>query len=92
MLYGHTMRPKNGLLDFAGASKLVLRWLSLPKRWAGKRSLQLLESVSLTAHASVALIRVERETLVLGVTPQNVTVLFRSATQDAPNEAGNPIP
>jgi flagellar biogenesis protein FliO len=43
------------------------------------RSLQLLESVPLTAQASVALVRFESENFVLGVTAHNVTVLVKGA-------------
>jgi flagellar biogenesis protein FliO len=72
-------RAKMAFPDFAGAAQYFMHWLSLPKRRAGQPSVQLLESVSLTAQASIALIRFEQEHLVLGVTTQNVTVLARSA-------------
>jgi flagellar biogenesis protein FliO len=89
-------RPKTALPDFAGAAQVFIRWLSLPRRRTGEPSLQLLESMALTAQASVALIRFERETLVLGVTPHNVTLLARNAVAGASGETGrrtgNPTP
>jgi flagellar biogenesis protein FliO len=86
MFHRYVTRPKTALPDFAGAAQCLIRWLSLPKRRAGEQSLQLLESVPLTTQVSVALIRFERETLVLGVTPQNVRVLARSAAPGASGE------
>jgi flagellar biogenesis protein FliO len=69
--------------DFTGATRLLVRWLSLPRRWPRKQVLQVLESVPLTTQASVALVRFEKEILVLGVTAQNVTVLVkRQETRD----------
>lgn len=72
-------RSRTAPTDFAAAAKFFLRWLSLPVRRATVHSLQLLESVPLTAQASVALVRFESENLVLGVTPQSVTVLAKGA-------------
>jgi flagellar biogenesis protein FliO len=86
MFHRYVTRPKTALPDFAGAAQCLIRWLSLPKRRAGEQSLQLLESVPLTTQVSVALIRFERETLVLGVTPKNVRVLARSAAPGASGE------
>ena len=69
--------------DFTGATRLLVRWLSLRRRWPRKQVLQVLESVPLTTQASVALVRFEKEILVLGVTAQNVTVLVkRQETRD----------
>jgi flagellar biogenesis protein FliO len=72
-------REKTALWDLTASAQFLMRWLSLPKRRSAKRSLQLLESVPLTAQASIALVRFERETLVLGVTPRSVTVLTKGA-------------
>ena len=79
MFHRQPARPKTALPNFATAANLILRWLSLPARRATAHALQLLESVPLTAQASVALVRFESETLVLGVTPQGVTVLAKGA-------------
>jgi flagellar biogenesis protein FliO len=76
-LYRHMARPKTALPDFARLVQSLLRRLSLPRRPAGQASLQLLESVSLGAETSIALVRFDREALVLGVTPQSVTLLIR---------------
>jgi flagellar biogenesis protein FliO len=96
MLHRHITRPKTAFPDLAGAAQYFMRWLSLPKRRVGHPTLQLLESVSLTAQASIALIRFEQETLVLGVTTRNVTVLARSAASgisaDTQTETGTVIP
>jgi flagellar biogenesis protein FliO len=70
---------KAPLLDFTAGAQSIMRWLSLTRRRSAKRSLQLLESVPLTAQASIALVRFESETLVLGVTPRSVTVLTKGA-------------
>jgi flagellar biogenesis protein FliO len=45
----------------------------------------------LTTQASLALIRFERETLVLGVTPHNVTVLARNGVPGSSEETGKRI-
>lgn len=63
--------------DFSGVTRLLVRWLSLPRRWSRNHVLKVLESVPLTTQASVALVRFEKEILVLGVTAQNVTVLVK---------------
>lgn len=76
-LYRHIAPPKTALPDFARLVQSLLRRLSLPRRPAGQASLQLLESVSLGAETSIALVRFDREALVLGVTPQSVTLLIR---------------
>ncbi|MGH7926566.1 MAG: flagellar biosynthetic protein FliO [Candidatus Binatia bacterium] len=70
------------LSDFSGAVQFLVRWLSSSRRRAGEQALQLLESVPLTTHTSVALVRFEKEILLLGVTPQNVTVLATGVTQE----------
>jgi flagellar biogenesis protein FliO len=86
------VRPKTALRDFSGAAQSIVRWLSLPKRRSVEPSLQLLESVPVSAQASVVLIRFEQETFVLGVTPQNVTLLTKSAAPAGRPEALDPIP
>jgi flagellar biogenesis protein FliO len=86
-LYRHIARPKTALPDVAGLFRSFTRWLALPRRPAGEPSLQLLESVALTAETSIALLRFEQETLVLGVTPQSVTVLARRESPVLPGEA-----
>jgi flagellar biogenesis protein FliO len=82
----HRHSTKAALPIFAGLVQSFVRRLSLPKRPAGAPSLQLLESVSLTADTSIALVRFEREILMIGVTPQNVTVLVRRESPIASGE------
>jgi len=79
MFHRQPARPRTALPDFAAAANFLLRWLSLPARRATAHSLQLLESVPLTPQASVALVRFESENLVLGVTPQSITVLAKGS-------------
>jgi flagellar biogenesis protein FliO len=89
-------RPKTALPDFTRAVQVLIQRFTLPKRRRGDSSLQLLESIVLTTQASLALIRFERETLVLGVTPHNVTVLARNGVPGASGETekriGDPRP
>lgn len=86
LFHHHTARANIALPDFAGAVQSIMRRLSLPKQRAGEKALELLETVSVSAQASVVLIRFKQETLVLGVTPQNVSVLTRSITRAASDE------
>jgi flagellar biogenesis protein FliO len=67
--------------------RFFTRWLSLPRRRAGASSLELIDTVPLSTQASVSLIRFERENLVLGVTPQSITVLARRTRPDVSDEA-----
>jgi flagellar biogenesis protein FliO len=78
--------PKAAPADVTSVAGLIARWLAMPSRRAATRSLHLLESVSLTAQASVALLRCGSETLVLGITSQNITVLARGASVDRAGE------
>jgi flagellar biogenesis protein FliO len=92
----YVTRPKRALPDFTGAAQCLVRWLALPRRGADKQALELLESVPLTTQASVALVRFERQTLLLGVTAESVTLLARSAAESLSGESqittGNPTP
>jgi hypothetical protein len=79
MFHRQLARPSTARSDLATAANHILRWLALPARRPTAHSLQLLESVPLNAQASVALVRFETESLVLGVTAQSVTVLAKGA-------------
>jgi flagellar biogenesis protein FliO len=96
LLHRHSARPKAALPNLATQVQSFVRWLSSPRRAAGAPSLQLLESVSLTADTSIALVRFERELLMIGVTPQNVTVLVRrespAASGETQVETGTQLP
>ena len=87
LFYRNLVRPKTALSDLTGAAQLFVRWFCLPGRRAEKQSLKLLESIPLTAQASIALVRFERQTLVLGVTPQSVTVLTKGAVSEGTEES-----
>jgi flagellar biogenesis protein FliO len=82
--YKQLAPPQISLSGLAATAQFLIRWVSMSKRSSEKPVLQILERVSLTPHTSLALVRFEEETLVLGVTPQNVSVLARSA-----NASGN---
>jgi flagellar biogenesis protein FliO len=86
LFYRYLVRRKTALPDLTGAAQLFVRWFCLPGRRAAKQSLKLLENIPLTAQASVALVSFERQTLVLGVTPQSVTVLAKGAASEATEE------
>ena len=92
----YVTRPKRALPDFTGAAQGLVRWFALPRRRADKQALQLLESVPLTAQASVALVRFERQTLLLGITAASVTLLASGAAENLSGErqitTGNPTP
>jgi len=79
-------RPKTALPDLTSVAGLFARWLSLPARRGATQSLRLLESVPLTAQASVSLVRFGAETLVLGVTSQSITVLAKGAVAEGAAE------
>jgi flagellar biogenesis protein FliO len=54
--------------------------------WSGRRTVGALEhlgSLPLTAQSSLALIRLHDETLLLGITPQNIKVLARRPADSA---------
>ena len=78
MFHRQTIRQQVALPNFAGVAQSIISWLAAPTRRASARSLQVLESVALTPHASLALVRIENDTLVLGVTAQGITVLTKS--------------
>jgi flagellar biogenesis protein FliO len=70
-------RSQSALGDSTSLAGAFARWLSLPVQRGAEPSLRLLESVPLTAQASLALVRFGTENLVLGVTAQKITVLSR---------------
>ncbi len=84
MFQRQTIRQQVIPPNFAGVAQSILGWLAAPNRRAAAKSLQVLESVALTPHASLALVRIATETLVLGVTAQGITVLAKNkGAQDA---------
>ncbi|MDH3445214.1 MAG: flagellar biosynthetic protein FliO [Deltaproteobacteria bacterium] len=72
------IQQRVALPNFGSVAQYLMRWLASSKRRASGQSLQVLESVALTPHASLALVRFESDTLVLGVTAQSVRVLTKT--------------
>jgi flagellar biogenesis protein FliO len=83
MFSRQSARPRAALPDLTSIAEFIARWFSLSARRAATHSLHLLESVPLTAQASVSLVRFGSETLVLGVTSQTITVLAKGSATDA---------
>ena len=54
---------------------------SLGRRSAFGGALEHLGSLPLTAHSSLALVRLYKETLLLGITPQSVTLLSKGSDE-----------
>ena len=80
--------------DFAWSSfsAAVQRLIpALTRRKSAGHCLEHLETLPLTAHSSVALIRAGGETLLLGITPQGISLLAKNPASamesDAPLEA-----
>ena len=78
------MRSRPGFPDLTALGGVIGRWLP----FAGRRSavgtvLQHLGTLPLTTQSSLALVRVYEETLVLGITPQSVTLLTKAAAHDS---------
>ena len=68
------------LIDLTNLGSAIARWLPFAGRGAAvSASLQLLGTLPLTAQSSLALVRVHSETLVLGITPQSVTLLTKTS-------------
>jgi flagellar biogenesis protein FliO len=78
MFSGRLGGCQSALGDVTSVAAVLARWLSLPARRSAEPSLKLLESVPLTAQASLALVRFGAENLVLGVTAQTITVLAKA--------------
>jgi flagellar biogenesis protein FliO len=83
-----------------GMSALIQRWI--PKFGQSARignALEHLGTMPLTAQSSLALVRLHDETLLLGITPQNITLLAKSegdstgapALADGPRHHKEPI-
>jgi flagellar biogenesis protein FliO len=67
------------LCSFLGIALLARRFMpQLVQRYQPGGALQQLGLLTLTPHCSVALIRAGQETLVLGLTPQAVTLLAKT--------------
>lgn len=79
-------RSRTVFLDLTQLTSIIVRWLPFAGRPSALgTSLQHLGSLPLTAQASLALVRVYNETLVLGITSQSVTLLTKAANHDSNN-------
>jgi flagellar biogenesis protein FliO len=83
-------RSRLGFPDLNSLSDVIGRWLP----FAGRRSrlgtaVQHLGTLPLTTQSSLALVRVYKETLVLGITPQSVTLLAKADADNPPMEPAN---
>ena len=78
MLQSISKQPAPVLGGFAGWGALWRRLLqALSRRSPVRGSLEHLGSLPLTAQSSLALVRLNRETLLLGITPQGITLLTK---------------
>lgn len=77
--------------DFAWSSfsATVQRLIpSLARRKGAAHHLEHLETLPLTANSSVALIRAGKETLLLGITPQGISLLAKNPASAVESRAG----
>jgi flagellar biogenesis protein FliO len=99
MMFGQRYRnltgSRPGFPDLTVLGDVIGRWFRL----AGRRStagaaLQHLGTLPLTTQSSLALVRVYKETLVLAITPQSVTLLTKAADNEisAPASADGVAP
>jgi len=58
-------------------------WQALSPRSATGGALEHLGSLPLTAQSSLALVRLNKETLLLGISPQGITLLTKNREQNA---------
>jgi flagellar biogenesis protein FliO len=70
--------PHDRWAVIAGLASLVRRIIpALGRRSAVGKALEHLGTLPLTAHSSLALVRLNKETLLLGITPQGITLLTK---------------
>ena len=58
-------------------------WQALSRRSTTRGGLEHLGSLPLTAQSSLALVRLNKETLLLGITPQGITLLTKNREPNA---------
>ncbi len=75
------MRNLVGLASLCAIFRRVFP--SLRRRSAFNGALEHLGSLPLTAHSSLALVRLYKETLLLGITPQSITLLSKGNDDSA---------
>jgi len=61
-------------------------WQALSRRSATRGALEHLGSLPLTAQSSLALVRLNKETLLLGISPQGITLLTKNREPNAEGE------
>jgi len=76
---GNSRSPRTTDGIASGLGILIQRLFpALARRKTAGRLLEHLESLPLTAQSSLALIRLREETLLLGITPHNITLLAKN--------------
>ena len=71
--------------SLSGWSVILQRFLpTLRRRASGERALEHLDSLALTAKSSLALVRWRDQTLLLGVTPQGISLLIQNEEPKQP--------
>jgi flagellar biogenesis protein FliO len=83
--------PRTTDSAISGLAMLLQRMIpALARRKPAGRLLEYLESLPLTAQSSLALVRLREETLLLGITPQSITLLAKDVempSQDHDSES-----
>lgn len=87
---GSPASPQSNLA-WNGLTALWRRLSPLARRKAGAKILEHLETLPLTTQSSVALIRLHDETLLLGITPHNITLLAKAPHGFDTNRAAEPM-
>jgi len=78
----HSTPTHDGWSAIAGLAAFIRRIVpALARRSAVAGSLEHLGSLPLTAHSSLALVRLNKQTLLLGITPQGITLLTKGGVQ-----------
>ena len=82
LIHRNLTRARRPFSDLTHMASLMSRWLPFSRCPAAiGASLQHIGTLPLTAQSSLALVRVYNETLVLGITPQSVTLLTKASAQ-----------
>ena len=83
-------RSRLGFPDLNSLGEVISRWLPFAGRRSGLgTAVQHLGTLPLTPQSSLALVRVYNETLVLGITSQNVTLLAKAAADNPGSDPAN---
>ena len=83
-------RSRLGFRELNSLGGVISRWLPFAGRRSGLgTAVQHLGTLPLTAQSSLALVRVYKETLILGITPQSVTLLAKADADNSGSEPAN---